>query len=102
MSRITSYANVLREFVYDPEVQLINQSPGEIPCFYCVCNIYRDLSLRCCAGASPKCCVFCADDRKKCGSIFPRKYFSAVQAYYLAIERLQDRFADKELDPTQV
>ncbi|SCV60686.1 uncharacterized protein FFFS_15255 [Fusarium fujikuroi] len=35
MSRINSYANVLREFVYDPEVQLINQSPGEILCFYC-------------------------------------------------------------------
>ncbi|SCO52826.1 uncharacterized protein FFNC_14508 [Fusarium fujikuroi] len=68
MSRINSYANVLREFVYDPEVQLINQSPGEIPCFYCVCNIHRDLSLRCCAGPSPECCVFCADDRKKCGS----------------------------------
>ncbi|CCT69124.1 uncharacterized protein FFUJ_08063 [Fusarium fujikuroi IMI 58289] len=96
MSRINSYANVLREFVYDPEVQLINQSPGEIPCFYCVCNIHRDLSLRCCAGPSPECCVFCADDRKKCGS-----YFGAVQAYYLAIERLQDRFADEELDPTQ-
>ncbi|SCV59361.1 uncharacterized protein FFFS_13930 [Fusarium fujikuroi] len=68
MSRINSYANVLREFVYNPEVQLINQSPGKILCFYCICNIHRNLSLRCCAGPSPECYVFCADDRKKCGS----------------------------------
>ncbi|SCN75385.1 uncharacterized protein FFB20_04831 [Fusarium fujikuroi] len=54
MSHINFYANVLREFVYNPEVQLINQSSGKIPCFYCVYNVYRDLSLRYCAGLSPE------------------------------------------------
>ncbi|KAJ3540933.1 hypothetical protein NM208_g4833 [Fusarium decemcellulare] len=97
MSLLATYATVLGEFVYDPNVAFWHMEKGEVPCFYCVQQLARDPHLGCIVEDSGNCCLICRHDRQKCGSM-PRELWGAAQFFWNAahglVEEIEANFDD--------
>lgn len=69
MSLLSTYASALSKFEYDPDAHFWKMDVGEVPCMYCLEHIDKDPRIPCITDSSPNCCLLCAHDKKKCGSV---------------------------------
>ncbi|EEU39423.1 uncharacterized protein NECHADRAFT_81578 [Fusarium vanettenii 77-13-4] len=104
MSLLATYSAVLSKFTYDAAANFWKMDLGEVPCMYCLEHMDKDPRIPCITDQSPNCCLLCAHDKKKCGSIWRanRAVKDVAYAWRKVADRLRDPMSQKSKDALQL